>query len=568
MVAAGGAPHELPVLVLARPGAWLLAIALNAVVLLVLGDVLLQARPLVPRWDNSAGSSRRSQGATAAGGGAAVATGLPSESLEAFLQRQRKDSDVAPLPDVSGAWVLQQPSGGRSCVLLLQDVCYVFLVGTGPHHSQYTGVWYAANAAGLSGAEASAARSLADIDLSASVCGGGGAGGGDRDLAVLQERASATIGSFVGQAGLAAYVNSSSSTSQKLLRQARRSRLEPINLAIVSRFDSHIGHFGEGAVPFFEAALRLQPPPVPRAGAGAAAAVSLLPLLGSAAFFPSDKSVLDCFPRTQEVRCNWTASLVRLVLGPGATLIAGRQEGEPVCFHKVAFILSQRHTDESADALRRLAAEEVVRQRNLAPRAKAGEGRKWANISDPLDWQITVEDRKNQRTVVNGWQLLTVLREVFQHLPVRVVTMGDMNFVQQVATMQRTVLYVSMHGASLSNAIFMPRGSTVLELFPYRFSSTEYKRISERSGLAYYSWSNTQRSKASYVDDCWDRNLVGVISNAQCLRSRECLFCIRDRSITEVDAAEFKDTIVNVVEVVEEFLAGSRSWRWLWSARV
>ncbi|CAI7754681.1 unnamed protein product, partial [Closterium sp. NIES-54] len=46
---------------------------------------------------------------------------------------------VTPLPRVHGAYLLQQKRD-YSCMLLVQDLCYLFMAGKGAYHNAYTGV--------------------------------------------------------------------------------------------------------------------------------------------------------------------------------------------------------------------------------------------------------------------------------------------------------------------------------------------------------------------------------------------------------------------------------------------
>lgn len=119
---------------------------------------------------------------------------------------------------------------------------------------------------------------------------------------------------------------------------------------------------------------------------------------------------------------------------------------------------------------------------------------------------------------------------------------------------QQTALMVSMHGASLSNVIFLPRGSTVLELFPYLFQSEAYHGICRRSGLEYVKWENRHIENSSYTNDCMRAQGYADLSMKECRHQRECLFCARDRSVTTVHQGELDEALLQARVHVLRFL--------------
>ena len=111
-----------------------------------------------------------------------------------------------------------------------------------------------------------------------------------------------------------------------------------------------------------------------------------------------------------------------------------------------------------------------------------------------------------------------------------------------------------MHGSSLNNIIFMPRGAVVVELLPYKFYSAEYRKLALRSGLHYLSWGNIHPENEHYENDCLAQKGFGKLANEACWRSRECVFCVRDKSITRVHAREFEEVLRNFKLLVSRWL--------------
>eukprot|EP00897_Mesotaenium_endlicherianum_P004652 jgi/Mesen1/4214/ME000219S03341 len=80
-------------------------------------------------------------------------------SDDTFLRHLEGEWDVTPYSSQPGVFLLQQP-GDYACVLLIQDACYLYMVGTTPLHSQYTGVWFSEDRA----------RDLSRISLAKDAC--------------------------------------------------------------------------------------------------------------------------------------------------------------------------------------------------------------------------------------------------------------------------------------------------------------------------------------------------------------------------------------------------------------
>jgi len=53
--------------------------------------------------------------------------------------------------------------------------------------------------------------------------------------------------------------------------------------------------------------------------------------------------------------------------------------------------------------------------------------------------------------------------------------LGILNFTEQVQLMQRADVLVTVHGAELSNALFLRRGARIIELMPFGLSTRYYK---------------------------------------------------------------------------------------------
>jgi hypothetical protein len=79
----------------------------------------------------------------------------------------------------------------------------------------------------------------------------------------------------------------------------------------------------------------------------------------------------------------------------------------------------------------------------------------------------------------------SALRAALAHLDFEVIVPGTLSFAEQMAAFSSAEVIVGPHGAGLANALFMPRGSGMLELHHVDFGRPWYKRLAETVGLRY-----------------------------------------------------------------------------------
>jgi protein O-mannose beta-1,4-N-acetylglucosaminyltransferase len=105
-----------------------------------------------------------------------------------------------------------------------------------------------------------------------------------------------------------------------------------------------------------------------------------------------------------------------------------------------------------------------------------------------------VFSRRENRLIVNEDELLTAVSTEFKLKP-QFVRMEDMKFHEQVKVLGRTKVAIGMHGSVLIMGLFLPRGSVLIELYPYAVPSdnyTPYRTMSRLPGMniAYRAWEN------------------------------------------------------------------------------
>lgn len=71
------------------------------------------------------------------------------------------------------------------------------------------------------------------------------------------------------------------------------------------------------------------------------------------------------------------------------------------------------------------------------------------------------------------------------------VKFDGFSFQQQVSIMSQTDLAVSIHGAQLTNIMFIPPGGGVIEIFNPFFKFPNYGYLAEKAELKYVAFRNT-----------------------------------------------------------------------------
>ncbi|CAI5943701.1 unnamed protein product [Closterium sp. NIES-65] len=162
-----------------------------------------------------------------------------------------------------------------------------------------------------------------------------------------------------------------------------------------------------------------------------------------------------------------------------------------------------------------------------------------------MRWQVTVLERERGRSVMNGQEVARVAHALFPEMPLLIARVGKASASDHALLLKNTLVLISLHGTPLTTALFMPRGSVVVELFPYKFLSTLYKKIAMRSGVHYLAWRNIHDISAFFRNSCMKDGGFTHLPEEQCWNIHECVACARDQSITRVDRREFKEVMAN-----------------------
>eukprot|EP01137_Pigoraptor_chileana_P022706 Opistho-2@87891 len=111
---------------------------------------------------------------------------------------------------------------------------------------------------------------------------------------------------------------------------------------------------------------------------------------------------------------------------------------------------------------------------------------------------VAIFSRTRNRLLLNQLELAIALEDMLE-MPVLLVSMETHPFESLARILSRTALAVSLHGSMLAMAMFMPRGSAVIELFPFGIPAenyTPYKTLAGLDGMqiAYRAWVNKNES--------------------------------------------------------------------------
>lgn len=122
--------------------------------------------------------------------------------------------------------------------------------------------------------------------------------------------------------------------------------------------------------------------------------------------------------------------------------------------------------------------------------------------------------------------------EQLSHVELRVVDFASMSFKEQVDCVAHTDVLLSAHGNGLSHTLFLPKGSTLIELFPRECLRVEYRIFAQLRGVHYF----------------------GMIPNRGWISDQEAiqLGCFGDHnvSIDEIDV----DAIISTIQSTQERL--------------
>ena len=176
----------------------------------------------------------------------------------------------------------------------------------------------------------------------------------------------------------------------------------------------------------------------------------------------------------------WQQGVVEVAVGSPDLVV---QQGPPkgnVCYKRAlipGYVFELFNDAISADEFRR----DAYAALKLPPPGKA--------INEK---QLIFARRTSKRTMLNRETVLKLIPSIptFPGITVKVtsVIQGKLSFLEQVRNMRESRVLVGMHGADLTNCMFLPVGSVVIEINPLNWYDSRFVRMCETAGVHYLSY--------------------------------------------------------------------------------
>jgi hypothetical protein len=209
-------------------------------------------------------------------------------------------------------------------------------------------------------------------------------------------------------------------------------------------------------------------------------------------------------------RESWHENMLRVMLGDVEKLVSFLTPGDfssPQCFEKVivpGFYYSVFPDTESTEPFQKTARKYLERNANVS-------------FSD-IPRRILLAKRSTKRIVTDWPVLVDFVKELVSELNKRnagrnsiivdEIEFGSHNFEQQASAVATADILLGLHGADLTNMMFMRRGSVLIEMNPLFFFENRFFEIATNLGLHYMAWTCTHEDCAFGGDKAQFHNAV------------------------------------------------------------
>jgi hypothetical protein len=161
--------------------------------------------------------------------------------------------------------------------------------------------------------------------------------------------------------------------------------------------------------------------------------------------------------------------------------------------------------------------------------------------------------RRKSRYIVNSDKIIKALEDRFG-VKVRQISFEGLSFREQVAAMSDVRLFVTPHGAGVTNIVFMPPRSALIEIFPlYHRPHHYFDELARGCGIWYGAYENTNSSAAIVEESCSDEFKEGLPPLDLCKSREYCAQCGKN-SATIVDIQQIDEIFASAQEYFRNHL--------------
>lgn len=100
---------------------------------------------------------------------------------------------------------------------------------------------------------------------------------------------------------------------------------------------------------------------------------------------------------------------------------------------------------------------------------------------------LTFIDRNEKRLLVNQAECLETLKAKFPNVEIKAVNFATYSFAEQLKIVGNTDILVGVHGAGLTHGMFLPKGSTMVEILPPGVDHKGFRNMAKLLGHHYFS---------------------------------------------------------------------------------
>jgi hypothetical protein len=123
---------------------------------------------------------------------------------------------------------------------------------------------------------------------------------------------------------------------------------------------------------------------------------------------------------------------------------------------------------------------------------------------------LVIGRRTRNRIVTNFDELIVMLKSEFPRFEVKPIFFEDLPMSKQVEAAHHATIMIGVHGSGLAHVAWMRPGTTLIEIFPYRFDCRDwYEKATVVSGVSYLKYVPTSGAESPdaspAVQGCWEK---------------------------------------------------------------